>query len=848
MVLILLSHNPVLAFSGAGKGTESEPYQIKTVSDFKEINDDLNAHYILENNLDFRNSNVVIGNSRGEQFTGTLNGNNKTISGFTLNNLSDESGIGSWRYFGLFQSVGYGGTIKNLTLNNVNINNNGSTPKSSIGIGAIAGFVDSSGRILNCKVSGVINLNFNEKTTRVSVGGIVGTTPIESGVISGSINECNINVSAENAHIDVGGITGTGGTKTFCKNFGNITAFTNSDIAYAGGITGSSGPVYSSFNKGNISAKTVKPGSNIQNGNCTAGGIVGDSSNNISQSINYGNVSAEALGSGYAYAGGIRGKNYFYNFETSDCINVGPNISAVSYNDKKEIVESRRAAFRIGVYAKNCYSLNSTLVNGKVPTENVDKDDLQGASVTMSEITRLIKELGVFDENSAYYKLNITPNLLVMTAGDTKPVLCSFYPINNELLKDIIYSVSDNSKGRLSKDSDGKYSFKAEKAGNLVIKFTVPKYPYLYGEIPVTILEPSNKPTYTLDIYPSQFELSIGETQSGQIFLNPGDQQMIDSLWVTNLNQDIIDVQLSDDHRSFKIKGLKAGSASFKLYSATTPGLVTTCTVMVKNSTGDNNSGSGNDSKLDYKLYTSSDKGLSMSVNESKNLWIYCEPEQTDFLPYIKYAVEDPTIVSASKASDSRVFSIKGLAPGETKLTIVDTRSPNIYINIPLRVQESSSNNSNNNGNNSSGNSSQGTNQTQPIYRLYNIRSLEHLYTSDKNEANVLSAQPDWNYEGEAWKAPDSKVSGVSPVYRLYSPVTGNHLFTTDTNEVNTLRSQGWSVDNSGQPLFYSGGSRNIYRLYHEGLRQHLLTLDMNEYNILGSQGWNQEGSKLKAN
>lgn len=139
---------------------------------------------------------------------------------------------------------------------------------------------------------------------------------------------------------------------------------------------------------------------------------------------------------------------------------------------------------------------------------------------------------------------------------------------------------------------------------------------------------------------------------------------------------------------------------------------------------------------------------------------------------------------------------------------------------------------------------SQNSNSVE-IYRLYNPINAEHLYTPDANEASVLSNQSGWVYEGVGWKAPGTG----TPVYRLYSPVTGSHLFTTDKNEIAVLTSQsGWTVDNNGEPLFYSGGNNPIYRLYNEDLRQHHLTTDVNEYNILPSSGWRQEGVALQCN
>ncbi len=131
------------------------------------------------------------------------------------------------------------------------------------------------------------------------------------------------------------------------------------------------------------------------------------------------------------------------------------------------------------------------------------------------------------------------------------------------------------------------------------------------------------------------------------------------------------------------------------------------------------------------------------------------------------------------------------------------------------------------------------------IFRLYNNANGEHLYTSDANEAVTLAGTPIWEDEGTAWYAPDSG----SAVYRLYNEGLQNHLYTTDENEVNVLTSQhGWTKDNGGNALFYSGGSVPIYRLYNQELRGlHHLTTDENEYGVLPQHGWTQEGTALYA-
>ena len=130
-----------------------------------------------------------------------------------------------------------------------------------------------------------------------------------------------------------------------------------------------------------------------------------------------------------------------------------------------------------------------------------------------------------------------------------------------------------------------------------------------------------------------------------------------------------------------------------------------------------------------------------------------------------------------------------------------------------------------------------------PIYRLYNPRNGEHLYTTDANEKNVLYSRHGWGYEGIGWYSPSSG----TPVYRLYNAGLQNHLYTTDTNEVKVLTSRhGWKSDNNGRPVFYSDGTIAIYRVYNPKLRGlHHWTTDRNEYNVLPKHGWKQEGIKF---
>ncbi len=132
-----------------------------------------------------------------------------------------------------------------------------------------------------------------------------------------------------------------------------------------------------------------------------------------------------------------------------------------------------------------------------------------------------------------------------------------------------------------------------------------------------------------------------------------------------------------------------------------------------------------------------------------------------------------------------------------------------------------------------------------PIYRLYNPKTKEHLYTPARKEYNVLP-QYGWKQEGIGWYAP---MNGKG-VYRLYNTKTGDHHYTADSNEAKVLTTKfGWTYDNNGKALFNTGGSVDVYRLYNKKLTRgsHHFTTSAKEYSVLPQYGWKQEGAALKA-
>lgn len=133
-------------------------------------------------------------------------------------------------------------------------------------------------------------------------------------------------------------------------------------------------------------------------------------------------------------------------------------------------------------------------------------------------------------------------------------------------------------------------------------------------------------------------------------------------------------------------------------------------------------------------------------------------------------------------------------------------------------------------------------------YRLYSPVTLEHHFTTDQNEYNVLGTQVGtWIQEGAASKMHNGpmSMSGVEavPYYRLYDQISKWHHWTTDRNEYFTLRltPSRYVAEGVDGYIFKTqpSGTTAWYRLNLGSL--HHWTADLNERNTLILQGWNEE-------
>ena len=217
-----------------------------------------------------------IGTSFSNKYTGTFDGGGHTIKGLTVTTYD--------QFVGLFGSIGYAGTVKNVMMEDVQITSN----RSSGFAGGVAGYSD--GTIENCSVSGSVS-------GTVYVGGVVGAQ------WEGSITGCSSSATVKGM-VHVGGVVGQtngGATLTACYATGNVTLEIDPRKNIAGGslvgFNGGSRGLLACYATGNVTS------TGSSTGNVHIGGFLGDNyttvtacywKNNHEQGIGYNNKSTKA--------------------------------------------------------------------------------------------------------------------------------------------------------------------------------------------------------------------------------------------------------------------------------------------------------------------------------------------------------------------------------------------------------------------------------------------------------------------------------------------------------------------------------------------------------------------------
>lgn len=240
---------------------------------------DTDINIILDNDIDLSDIDWTPIGTESRPYTGTFDGNNKTIRGLEINQSGTDN-------VGLIGYLGSEGKVQNVTLTEVNVT--GGTY-----VGGIAGQTD--GTVENCSVNGtvtgqnqtggIVGRNFSTisgcsaegtVTGNINVGGISGLcvpyydTGTDS-LIGSTIEGCH-STAAVSGISSVGGVVGNlgnGCSLMACYSTGDVTATITDGYAHVGGVVGIN-------SQGTVTACYHATGEITSLGGSRIGGIVGE--------------------------------------------------------------------------------------------------------------------------------------------------------------------------------------------------------------------------------------------------------------------------------------------------------------------------------------------------------------------------------------------------------------------------------------------------------------------------------------------------------------------------------------------------------------------------------------------
>ena len=476
-----------------GKGTEAEPFELKTADhlawfrefvnegnmeacakiadDVKEIDMSTVCHKADTEKQVTELSWIPIGTSYTNRYQGTFDGNGKTISNLYINATSDDTG-----FFGYAEK----GSIKNITFDNATVKSTGNQFT-----GILAGFeelciIENIKTLANCSVEG-----------KDDVGGIVGRA-------SGDIGNCENHAMVKGAFY-VGGIVGdyrnSGKSIISCANYGVVTGTENS----VGGIAGyfGSGTIQNCANYGDITGPDIV-GNLIGNGYiCNLNNVLG-TGNVTATSADRAGLLAGRIGDSSSTASGILAYNSSAKLTINKIEQTGNVVKAIgkgslTYPDGKKEAEVIKAfnpeQLKSGEVA---YLLNGSKSEGEL----VWYQKLLGADaypVLVAEEGNTVYH-GSFtccDGTASSYSNSSSENELVHVASATltSPEFDSANHIyhmgcSNENCPEYKYVADEDGKLEATKSTDGKFYVEklaltdASTAINTQAQFTVKDLQY----------------------------------------------------------------------------------------------------------------------------------------------------------------------------------------------------------------------------------------------------------------------------------------------------------------------------------------------------------------------------------
>ncbi len=218
LLVIIIVTSAQAKYSG-GTGTESNPYQIGSISDWNDLMytpSDWDANFIMIADINLQGVPLIpVGNDLNGTsifFKGVFDGYGHVIRNAAINMP------GHW-HIGLFGLTDTNSQIRNLGVEDVNMN-------GERDVAGLAG-INNFGIISNCYVTGKV-AQYSSGSSHSCLGGLVG---LNYGTITGSHATCDVNGN----ETKIGGLVG--------RNYGGaiINSYANGTVnggSYVGGLVG----------------------------------------------------------------------------------------------------------------------------------------------------------------------------------------------------------------------------------------------------------------------------------------------------------------------------------------------------------------------------------------------------------------------------------------------------------------------------------------------------------------------------------------------------------------------------------------------------------------------------------
>ena len=304
-VSLAAAEDPGYTIEGDGSYTVTTDDGLRNVAKLVNEEGKTDINITLDTDLTLTGEWTPIG-TESQPYTGTFNGGGHTITGLTV--------TGSDQYVGLFGHIGSGGTVKDVTLEEVKIESN----NDMSAVGGVAG--RSYGTLENCSVSGIVSGSVSGSGI---AGGVVGYQ--SGGFLTGCSSSATVNAGGVAG--GVAGLTDSGATLTACYATGDVTLESiNSGGNFVGGVVGSntSCTLKACYAWGSVTGSG--------SGTIYVGGVTGTNDEGTLTACYHAN---ETVSGPAGTTGGVTGRNYkFFNDPVITACYWGSNPdTGIGYNE-----------------------------------------------------------------------------------------------------------------------------------------------------------------------------------------------------------------------------------------------------------------------------------------------------------------------------------------------------------------------------------------------------------------------------------------------------------------------------------------------------------------------------------